>query len=129
MRSFEVKTSRKQEMVNITSQVQGLIEDSNFDDGVLVLYVPHTTAGITINESADPIVEADILKDLQRLVPASQPTYEHFEGNSDAHTLTSIIGSSVTLLVEDRRIILGRWQGIFLCEFDGPRRRTIVLHS
>jgi secondary thiamine-phosphate synthase enzyme len=127
MQTLEVRSSEKLQMINITRQVEQVIRESSIESGVCVLYVPHTTAGITINESADPSVEKDILKDLRRMVPVSQQYYEHFEGNSAAHTLSSLVGSSVTILVEAGRLALGRWQGIFYCEFDGPRTRQLYV--
>lgn len=127
MQTIEIRSSHNQEFINITRQVQDALSLSNMADGVLVIYVPHTTAGITINESADPSVETDIVKDLNRLVPTSQEYYEHFEGNSSAHTMASLVGSSINVLVENGRLVLGRWQGVFFCEFDGPRTRKVYL--
>ena len=127
MQAIEIRTNQKFEFINITRQVEQELSTLTMEDGLLHCYVPHTTAGVTINESADPSVVSDILKDLRRLVPDSQSYYQHYEGNSAAHTLTSLVGSSVTVLVEGGRLRLGRWQGIFFCEFDGPRSRQVFL--
>lgn len=129
MQQIEIVTNQKLELINITRHVQNALMKSTIDDGVLCVFVPHTTAGITINESADPSVETDIVKDLSRLVPRLQDYYEHFEGNSASHTMASIVGSSVTIFVENGQLILGRWQGIFFCEFDGPRKRKVYISS
>lgn len=128
MHTIEIRSNHKLEMINITSQVQQFLSSSTLEQGLLIVYVPHTTAGVTINESADPSVETDIIKDLRRMVPVSQEYYDHFEGNSAAHTLASLVGSSISVLVEDGRLVLGRWQGIFFCEFDGPRPRQVYLN-
>jgi secondary thiamine-phosphate synthase enzyme len=127
VQSFDIVSNQKLEFINITQLVQNALLESTLLDGLAVVYVPHTTAGITINESADPSVEMDILKDLQRLIPVSQDYYKHFEGNSASHTMASLIGSSVSIIVETKKLILGRWQGIFFCEFDGPRSRSVYL--
>jgi secondary thiamine-phosphate synthase enzyme len=111
-------------MVDITSQVEGELRRSGLEDGVCFIYVPHTTAGITINENADPSVIADIQATLNRLVPWEGP-YSHLEGNSAAHIKSTLVGNSVMVLVESGRLKLGTWQGIFLCEFDGPRSRKV----
>jgi secondary thiamine-phosphate synthase enzyme len=127
MHNIEIISSQKIEFINITENIRATLRESSMTDGALVVYVPHTTAGITINERADPNVKADIIKDLQRLVPISEEYYEHFEGNSNAHTMASLVGSSITVLVEQGKLNLGRWQGIFFCEFDGPRKRIVSL--
>jgi secondary thiamine-phosphate synthase enzyme len=97
------------------------------EDGLLVVFVPHTTAGLTINENADPNVQQDMLADLERLVPVEQTYYRHFEGNSASHLKTSAVGSSLSIIIEGGGLLLGTWQGIYLCEFDGPRTRTVRL--
>jgi secondary thiamine-phosphate synthase enzyme len=114
-------------MLEITVQVQSLLNELNVEEGQVLLYVPHTTAGITINENADPTVRADLIHELDRLIPWSQRHYTHREGNSAAHIKTSLIGSNVTVPIKEGRLALGRWQGIFFCEFDGPRSRKINL--
>jgi secondary thiamine-phosphate synthase enzyme len=124
---LNVQTPSKNCFVEITSQVQSFLTEDPFNAGIIVIYVPHTTAGITINENADPNVVRDFLADLDRLVPQNQGYYRHFEGNSAAHLKASMMGSSVTVIVEEGRMQLGRWQGIYLCEFDGPRTRRVLL--
>ena len=115
----------KVQMVDITARVRTAMKQSGARHGVCVVYVPHTTAGITVNESADPAVAADILEHLEKLVPRGR--YRHREGNADAHIKASLLGSSVTVIVESGALILGTWQGIFLAEFDGPRKRSILI--
>jgi secondary thiamine-phosphate synthase enzyme len=113
-------------MVDITSKVKEVIQKAGFEDGVCYLYVPHTTAGITINEGADPSVAADIQAMLDRLIPWEGP-YKHLEGNAAAHIKSSLVGNSVMVLVESGRLKLGTWQSIFFCEFDGPRTRKAYI--
>ena len=114
-------------MLEITDEVQKRITRENFNEGLAVVYVPHTTAGVTIQENADPDVQHDILAKLDRLIPKDEPFYRHAEGNSDSHLKASMVGSSATVFVEGGRLALGRWQGAYLCEFDGPRRRRVLL--
>jgi len=121
---LEVKTSSHTEMVNITYQIQSAIEKNGVKEGTAVVYTPHTTAAITINESADPDVVRDMLYETNKIVPLSD-NYHHLEGNSAAHIKSSLFGASETLIIENGRIQLGTWQGIFFCEFDGPRRRKV----
>ncbi len=121
---LEVKTTRRTELVDITAEVQQRVTAAGVGHGVCQLYVPHTTAGLTINESDDPDVARDIEGALDRLIPLDGP-YRHGEGNSDAHIKSTLIGVSQTVYVEEGRLALGRWQGIFFCEFDGPRRRHV----
>ena len=123
---FSVSTHSSTEMVNITSQVQNELKQSEIKSGVCTVYVPHTTAGITINEGADPAVVRDMVMELNKIVPL-QDGYEHAEGNSAAHIKTSLFGSSVQIPVEDSRLTLGTWQSVFLCEFDGPRNRRVIV--
>jgi len=111
-------------MIDITSQLEKQIHGSGITSGLCLIFNPHTTAGLTINEGADPAVKVDIINGLQKIVPMSFP-FKHLEGNSPAHIMASLIGCSLTLLIEDQRFILGTWQKIFFCEFDGPRRRTV----
>lgn len=120
-----VETSNRTEMVDITERVAKLVRQHKIADGLVVVHVPHTTAGVTLNEHADPDVQHDIITKLATLIPQMESFYQHDEGNSDAHVKTSYVGNSVTLLVENGKLILGRWQGIFLCEFDGPRERRV----
>jgi len=126
MYSFDVKTTGKEELVDISSQVQQFVKDSGKNDGICCVYTPHTTAGITINENADPTVQKDILKGLAHLKLESVH-FLHMEGNSPSHIKSSIIGCSEMLLVEDGKLILGTWQGIYFCEFDGPRTRKVMV--
>lgn len=119
-----IKTNSQTEMIDITALVQKQLTESGITDGLCVVFVPHTTAAVTINESADPAVKHDILMVLNKIVPWKE-AYRHMEGNSPAHLKTSIIGSSETIVVEKGRLVLGTWQGIFFCEFDGPRTRKI----
>jgi len=120
--AINVKTGSRIDMVDITSLVNGEVSKTGVTDGICMVYVPHTTAGVTINEGADPAVCTDIIRKLNELVPPNDG-YRHMEGNSDSHIKTSIIGSSVTVIVENGRLVLGTWQKIFFCEFDGPRSR------
>ncbi len=127
MEKITVSTSSRIELKDITSDVKKVIEGSSTDDGVCTLYVPHTTAGITINESADPDVAVDIEEKLSELVP--EGGYRHREGNADSHIKSSLVGNSTRVFIEGGRIQLGTWQGIFFAEFDGPRTRNVWLKT
>ena len=122
--TLSITTRNRSEMIDITSRVQEEVDKSGIKDGVCFLFVPHTTAGITINEGADPSVVTDIQSMLNKLVPW-EGSYRHLEGNSAAHIKTSLIGQSTIVLVESGRLKLGTWQAIFFCEFDGPRTRKV----
>lgn len=122
--TLEVISSKQTELIDITRQVAEIVQKSGFKEGLCLLYVPHTTAAITINENADPSVPRDLLMELNKIVPL-EDRYQHTEGNAAAHIKSSLIGCSRTLLVESGRLLLGTWQGIFFCEFDGPRRRQV----
>lgn len=124
MKTLEVKTRSRTEFRDITDQVQRAVADSDVEQGFCRVFVPHTTAAVTINENADPSVQRDILKELNKIVPF-EDDYSHAEGNSAAHIKSSLVGCSLTVLVEDGRLALGTWQGIYLCEFDGPRNRQV----
>ena len=126
MPGIAVKTTARSEMVDITSLVQKEIARAGVSEGVCVVYVPHTTAGITINEGADPAVCRDIIGKLNDLVPPNAG-YRHMEGNADSHIKASLMGSSVSVPVEGGRLLLGTWQKIFFCEFDGPRSRRVYV--
>ena len=126
LKTISVKTSAQTEMVDITSQVQSELSKSGIEEGRLTLYVPHTTAAITINEGADPAVKADILMVLNQMVPW-KANYKHMEGNSPAHVKTSLMGAAETVLVSGARLVLGTWQRLFFCEFDGPSSRKLHL--
>jgi secondary thiamine-phosphate synthase enzyme len=121
---LSVKTGNKTELIDITGQVQEAVRSSSVTEGLCMVYVPHTTAAVTINESADPSVRRDILMVLNQIVPW-KADYRHLEGNSPAHVKTSLVGSSELIAVEKGRLVLGTWQGIFFCEFDGPRSRKV----
>jgi len=123
MKELTVRTSRRDEFVDITAEVQQIVAASGIKDGVCTVFVPHTTAGITINENADPDVVADILHALDKAVPWTSPHYRHSEGNTAAHIKASMMGSSVQILVKNGRLQFGTWQAIYFCEFDGPRAR------
>lgn len=123
---IDVSTSKRVEMLDITSRVRQIVKESSISNGIVVIYVPHTTAGITINENADPSVVKDIENTLTKLVPPDKG-YLHLEGNSDSHIKSSLVGASKSLIVENGDIVLGIWQGIFFCEFDGPRQRKVYI--
>jgi secondary thiamine-phosphate synthase enzyme len=122
--TFAVSTGSRMEFVDITGQIQKEVSRSGMSDGVCYVYNPHTTAGLTINEGADPAVQDDIIAVLKKVIPMNY-SYKHMEGNSPAHIMASLMGSSVTVFVENGRLVLGTWQKIFFCEFDGPRSRKV----
>ncbi len=124
IRQFTLQTSKRNEFIDITARIQDMIEDVS--EGVITVYSPHTTTAVTINENADPDVPRDILKKLEQLIP-QRDNFSHIEGNSDAHIKASLFGSSVRVIVKDGQLLLGTWQSIFFCEFDGPRTRNIYL--
>ena len=125
MREIAVRTSARRELVDITEKVAGIARESDAD-GIWLVYVPHTTAGVTINEGADPDVATDIVMALESAVPDRQP-WKHAEGNSPAHVMSTLVGSSVLVAIENGDLVLGTWQSIFFCEFDGPRSRQVWL--
>ena len=129
MTSFEVRTSRRTEFVEITAQVRRAVRDASLSSGVCVVYCHHTTAAITIQENADPDVVHDMLLWLNDHIPKDLPRFRHAEGNSDAHIKSSLVGSSATVLVENGDLVLGTWQGVYFCEFDGPRNRTVRVQT
>ena len=129
MWTIAIKTHRRNEFLDITEDVVKTVNQSGLQDGIVVVYVPHTTAGVTINENADPSVVHDILLTLEELVPYKRAGYQHSEGNSDSHVKASLIGSSVMVPVEGGRLSLGTWQGIYFAEFDGPRQRRCVIQA
>jgi secondary thiamine-phosphate synthase enzyme len=124
MTTFQIKTSRRTQFVDITGRVEKFAAESGVQTGTCHVYVPHTTAGVTINEHADPDVAADVESLFDRLIPHSGP-YRHAEGNSDSHMKAILTGTSLTVFIEGGKLMLGTWQGIFLCEFDGPRQRKV----
>jgi secondary thiamine-phosphate synthase enzyme len=125
-KEIQVKTKARNELVDITGQVEKVVEESGVAEGICVLAVPHTTAAVTVNENADPSVKADIIAKLSELAPEGD-RYRHMEGNADAHIKATLVGPSETLLVKGRRLSLGTWQGVFFCEFDGPRTRRVIV--
>ncbi|MBS3756709.1 MAG: secondary thiamine-phosphate synthase enzyme YjbQ [Desulfobacterales bacterium] len=125
--TIEVSSRQKTELIDITSEVQQLLDGAGFDNGICMVYVPHTTAAVTINESADPAVARDIIMVLNQVVPW-KAGYQHMEDNSPAHVKASLVGESVNTAVAEGKLQLGTWQGIFFCEFDGPRRRRVRIH-
>ena len=124
---FSVQTPERAALVDITDRVAEATRTSGISDGVVVVFVPHTTAAVTINENADPDVVHDLLAQLDTMVPWRQPFFQHGEGNSAAHVKSSMLGCSETILVRDGRLVLGTWQGIYLAEFDGPRNRRVIV--
>ena len=126
MKEIKVTSEHRNEVIDITYDVQEVVEQEKIQDGFVIVYVPHTTAGVTINEGADPDVQRDIIKTLEKIIPESGG-YRHAEGNSDAHIKASLIGSSVTVLINNKKLVLGTWQHIFFYEGDGPRNRKIYV--
>jgi secondary thiamine-phosphate synthase enzyme len=123
-REIQVKTKARNELIDITQQVEKVVEEAGIAEGICMVVLPHTTAGITINENADPSVRADIIAKLGELVPAGD-RYHHQEGNADAHIKAVLVGTSEVILVRGGQLALGTWQGVFFCEFDGPRARQV----
>lgn len=126
MKTITVSTERREQMIDVTAQVQRVVFDSGVTSGMVICFAAHTTAGVTINENADPDVTRDILHKLNKEIPQAEG-YRHGEGNSDAHIKSTLVGASETVLIEDGRLVLGRWQGIYFCEFDGPRERRMLV--
>ena len=124
IQTFQVKTSIQTEFIDITRSVQEAVKKTGLEDGICIIFIPHTTAAVTINENADPSVVQDILMELNKIVPFNDQ-YRHMEGNSPAHIKASLLGCSQTVFVESGKLVLGTWQGIFFCEFDGPRDRKV----
>src|SRR5438874_13511291 len=125
MDTFNIQTRRRNEFVDVTAQVRASLGRSGVREGLGVVYCPHTTAAVTVNENADPDVVHDMLLWLERAIPHEQPGFRHGEGNSDSHIKASLVGPSATVIVDDSALVLGRWQGVYFCEFDGPRHRTV----
>ncbi len=126
MKTLEIQTHAKEELVDITSSLAQVVEASGLAEGICAVYVPHTTAGVTINENADPSVKKDILMAMKKIVPENWG-YTHAEGNSPAHVKSSLVGPTLSLIVDKGNLALGTWQGVIFCEFDGPRRRKILI--
>ncbi len=127
LETLRIETRSRSQIVDITPLVERIVAASGVRCGQAIVFVPHTTAAVTINENADPDVKRDMLRKLEDLIPRDEGFYEHAEGNSDSHVKTSLVGPSVTVLIEDGRLVLGQWQGIYFCEFDGPRQRTALV--
>ena len=125
-KEFRIRTTERNQFINVTAAVEQEVAESGVVDGIAVIYVPHTTAGVTINENADPSVVRDIQHQLSQMVPNSD-RFTHIEGNSDSHIKASIVGSSQTIIIAGGRLLLGTWQAVFFCEFDGPRSRRYLV--
>ena len=125
-KTFSVRTGARSQMIDITEKVRSAVRESGVTDGIATVFVPHTTAAVTINENADPDVERDILAELDRVVPW-EDGYRHFEGNAAAHIKASMFGASEQIIIENGRLVLGTWQGVYFCEFDGPRNRKFLV--
>jgi len=126
MEVLDIRTFQRVEFLNITSEIEELVKDSGTSEGICVLFVPHSTAGLTINENADPSVKNDIRLKINKMIPC-EDGYSHGEGNSDAHLKSSLFGPSLNLIISGGRLLLGIWQGIYFCEFDGPRKRNLYV--
>ncbi len=127
MKTFKVQSKKREEMIEITLEVENSLRDFDAKEGVCVLFTQHTTCGLTINENADPDVKSDMLFFLKNTIPQFYDGFRHFEHNSDAHIKSSLMGASVTVPFENDKLLLGRWQGIYLCEFDGARERKVLM--
>ncbi|MGC2235600.1 MAG: secondary thiamine-phosphate synthase enzyme YjbQ [Pyrinomonadaceae bacterium] len=127
MKTLQVQSNKREEMVEITSEVEKHLLESEVKEGICVLFTQHTTCGLTVNENADPDVKHDMLLFLKNTIPQFYEGFRHFEHNSDAHIKSSLVGSSVTVPFENGKLLLGRWQGIYLCEFDGARERKVLM--
>lgn len=125
MKQIRVRSTQRNQMISITGELQTIVAQSGVTEGILVAQSLHTTAGLTLNENADPDVPHDVLAKLEQLIPERESFYQHAEGNSDSHLKTAFFGPSLTILISGGRLVLGRWQGVFLCEFDGPRERQV----
>jgi secondary thiamine-phosphate synthase enzyme len=129
MQQIKVRSNVREEMIDITSDVEKILGADETKDGICVVFTQHTTCGVTVNENADPDVQSDMLGFLKRLIPQFEPNFKHGEQNSDAHIKSSLVGCSVTVPFEKGKLLLGRWQGIYLCEFDGPRKRKVIVKT
>ncbi len=126
IKKISVRTTGHEQLIDITSEIRKFVSDSNILEGRVTIFIPHTTAAVTINENADPDVQHDLILALNRISP-DLPEFRHMEGNSDAHTKSSIIGCSQDIIINEGKLLLGTWQGIYFCEFDGPRTRTAII--
>lgn len=127
MERLSIRTSRRCEFIDITDEIAGVVKRSGVTEGVVLVYCPHTTAGVTINENADPSVMSDINMKTSQLVQKDDPGYRHMEGNSDGHVKSSLFGASETVIIDGGSLVLGTWQGVYFAEFDGPRSRSVFL--
>ena len=126
IKKISVRTIKHEQLIDITSEIRQLVKESNILEGKVTVFIPHTTAAVTINENADPDVQHDLIIALNRISP-DLPEFKHMEGNSDAHTKSSIVGCSQDIIIYEGKLLLGTWQGIYFCEFDGPRTRTVII--
>ncbi len=126
IKKISVHTTECEQLIDITSKISQFVRESNISEGRVTIFIPHTTAAVTINENADPDVQHDLIFALKRISP-NLPEFRHMEGNSDAHTKSSIVGCSQDIIISDGKLLLGTWQGIYFCEFDGPRTRTAII--
>jgi len=126
MNTLNIQTKKRSEFIDITADVQKVVSSQKINEGICVVFCPHTTTGLTINENADPSVKKDILNHLKELIPEDK-AYSHSEGNSDSHIKSSLVGSSLNIIIENKKLALGTWQGIYFCEFDGPRSRNVFI--
>jgi secondary thiamine-phosphate synthase enzyme len=126
MKVISINTRKREEFIDITAEIERVVEQERVIRGICVVFCPHTTAALTINENADPSVREDILTYLKETIPENK-SYSHLEGNADAHIKSSLLGSSLNIIVEEKKLVLGTWQGIYFCEFDGPRRRKVYV--
>jgi len=124
MEVVNIQTKRRVELIDITAEVESIVRRLKISEGLCIVFCPHTTAGLTINENADPSVKSDVIGHLEKLVPANRG-YAHMEGNADSHIKSSLFGSSLSIIIEESNLALGTWQGIYFCEFDGPRSRKV----
>lgn len=125
-KKIEVRTTLREELIDVTQQIHEIIVKSEIQNGLMIIFVPHTTAAVTINENADPTVPTDMIHSLKKISPIL-PEFHHLEGNSDAHVKSSLVGCSQEIIIENGQLVLGTWQGIFFCEFDGPRHRKMYV--
>jgi secondary thiamine-phosphate synthase enzyme len=126
LKNISIRSNQREELINVTSKISKIVRDSDIREGLVTLFVPHTTAAVTINENADPTVPVDIIGSMKKISPIL-PEFRHLEGNSDAHVKSSLFGCSQEIIIADGKLLLGIWQGIFFCEFDGPRNRKLFV--
>lgn len=127
MHELEFNTTRRCQMIDITKNLNSIVSEAKIESGIMTVFIPHTTAALTINENGDPDVKKDVLYQLEKISPISKE-FNHFEGNSDAHVKSSLVGASVQVIIQNKSLHLGTWQSVYLCEFDGPRHRKIWVY-